>query len=62
VIGVRGSVPVRGKTFISSAKRSDRLWGWLIEAPVQWVSEDISAGRKRSVRETDHSAPYALTF
>jgi hypothetical protein len=45
---------------MSSANLSDQLWGWLIEASVQCVSEDISLGTKRSVREADHSPSYAF--
>jgi len=30
------------------------------EAPVQWVSEDLSPGTKRSAREAHHSPPYAF--
>jgi hypothetical protein len=31
----------------------------LVEAPVQWVSEDISSGTKQSARESRHSHQYA---
>jgi hypothetical protein len=48
-LGNRGSVLCRGKRFVSSAQRLDRLWG--PPTLIQWGSEV-----KRPEHEADHSA------
>jgi hypothetical protein len=58
MIGVRGSIRIRDKEMLFCETSSPALG--LVESPVQWVSEDLSFGTKRSARETHHSPPYAL--
>jgi hypothetical protein len=46
----RGSIPGRGKRFVSTPPRPDR-------PSIQWVPGDLSPGVKRTGREADHLPP-----
>jgi hypothetical protein len=52
-----GSIPGRGKRFVSSAEHPYRLWDLPSQPSIQWVPGALSPGVKWPGHEANHSPP-----